>query len=50
MKYRIKDSEGRGYWKSKGLGFTTDVQEAGIFTGEDLAKFNLDGCTLERVW
>ncbi len=48
--YRIKDGEGRGWWKSKGLGFTEDKDEAGVFNGEDLARFNLDGCTLERVW
>ena len=48
--YRIKDGEGRGWWKPKGLGFTTEIEAAGIFTGEELARFNLDGCTLERVW
>ncbi len=47
--YIIKDGEGRGWWKPKGLGFTTERSEAGEFSGEDLAIYNLDGCTLERV-
>lgn len=47
--YIIKDSENRGYWKPKGLGFTTERSEAGEFSGEELAKYNLDGVTLERV-
>lgn len=47
--YIIHDAEGRGYWKAKGLGFTLNRAEAGEFSGSDLAKYNLDGCTLERI-
>ncbi len=47
--YLLKDSEGRGYWKPKALGFTLDKAEAGQFSGDDLSRFNLDGVTLERV-
>lgn len=47
--YIIIDGEGRGYWKPKGLGFTKDRSEAGEFSGADLARYNLGGCTLERV-
>lgn len=47
--YIIKDSEGRGWWKAKGLGFTTERSEAGEFSGAELGKYNLDGVTLEKI-
>ena len=47
-KYKIKSA--KGWWKANGLGYTQNEQEAGIFTGEELANHHLDGCTLYRVW
>lgn len=42
--YLIKSE--RGWWLPKGYGYTQDLAQAGRFTLEDMAAFNLDGCTL----
>lgn len=47
MRYCIKSE--RGYWLPGGHGYTQDRAQAGVFTLADMAAFNLDGCTLERV-
>nr|CDL66374.1 unnamed protein product [uncultured bacterium] len=47
-KYKIKSA--KGWWKAKGLGYTQNEQEAGIFTVDELPNHNLDLCTLYRVW
>lgn len=49
MQYYIKSL--KGYWLPKGLGYTSDKKQAGVFTIQYVADhgLNLDGCTLERV-
>jgi hypothetical protein len=49
MQYYIKSL--KGYWLPKGLGYTSDKKQAGVFTIQEMADqdFNLDGCTLERT-
>jgi hypothetical protein len=49
LTYRIITS-GLGYWLPKGLGYTENAEEAGVFTLDDMKLLNLDGCTLERIW
>lgn len=36
----------KGFWRSGGLGYTQDKEEAGIFSIYDFEDQNLDGCTL----
>lgn len=47
MRYYIKS--GNRYWRANGNGYTLNSSEAGIFTVQSMARFNLDGCTLERT-
>lgn len=42
--YLIKSD--KGYWLPQGMGYTRSEREAGRFNTDDLALFNLDGCTL----
>ena len=48
MFYVIQSS--RGYWLPGGNGYTGDKDKAGHFPAAELVRFNLDGCTLHRVY
>lgn len=42
-KFLIWSGSHEAWWKAYGMGYTTDRDEAGIYTSEDLARYQLDG-------
>ena len=36
----------KGYWLPDGLGYTKNKEDAGRFSIDDMAKYNLNACTL----